>query len=336
LISSEPPPIATQQIIPESILQKCVKISNESPSDIKANMRRAYSKFSQEMVDNATGYGKGNEYKSILFALCYYHAAILGRKKFGAPGWSRVYNFNDGDLTICADILNNYLKAFDQVPWKDLRYLYGSIMYGGHITDHWDRRTNNTYLDVLIDPKLLHNMNLIPSASPIYRILDPNKSNYVDYQKYIEKLPTESPQMFGMHPNAEINFLTNLTDTVFTAIVDMQGAASGGGGGDDGGVSGLVAKYKETIPPYFDMNKVKDVCDAKNEGKPPTPYDTVVQQEADVMNTMLLKIFTSLEELELGLAGALNMTDAMEALASALSLNRVPATWSTFYFSKRP
>jgi dynein heavy chain len=285
------------------------------------------------MVDASS---KPNEYKSILFALCYYHAAILGRKKFGAPGWSRVYNFNDGDLTICADILNNYLEKFDQVPWKDIRYLYGSIMYGGHITDHWDRRTNNTYLDVLIDPKLLHNMNLIPSASPIYRILDPNKSNYVDYQKYIEKLPTESPQMFGMHPNAEINFLTNLTDTVFTAIVDMQGASAGGGGGDDGGISAMVAKYKETIPPYFDMNKIQDVCDAKNEGKAPTPYDTVVMQESDVMNVMLLKIFTSLEELELGLAGALNMTDSMEDLATALSLNRVPAPWSLFYFSKRP
>jgi len=28
-------------------------------------------------------------------------------------------------------------------------------MYGGHITDAWDRRTNNTYLMVLIKPELL-------------------------------------------------------------------------------------------------------------------------------------------------------------------------------------
>merc|ERR1712194_434477 len=59
-------------------------------------------------------------------------------------------------------------------------------------------------------------------------------------------------------------------------------------------------------------------------------------QESDVMNVMLLQIFTSLEELELGLAGALNMTDNMESLATALSLNRVPANWSLFYFSKKP
>ena len=26
-----------------------------------------------------------------------------------------------------------------QVPWGDLRYIFGDIMYGGHITDPYDR-----------------------------------------------------------------------------------------------------------------------------------------------------------------------------------------------------
>ena len=30
-ISSEPPPLPTMKIIPESILQKCIKISNQAP-----------------------------------------------------------------------------------------------------------------------------------------------------------------------------------------------------------------------------------------------------------------------------------------------------------------
>lgn len=49
----------------------------------------------------------------------------------------------------------NYLQNYDVVPWADLRYLFGDIMYGGHITDGWDRRTNSTYLEVLIKPELL-------------------------------------------------------------------------------------------------------------------------------------------------------------------------------------
>lgn len=101
---------------------------------------------------------------------------ILGRKKFGTQGWSRGYNFNDGDLNICADVLNNYLSVGDVIPYDDLRYLFGEIMYGGHITDDWDRRTNNTYLKVLIRPEIMQSMNFIPGFP--YRSPDPHKFNY--------------------------------------------------------------------------------------------------------------------------------------------------------------
>lgn len=47
-----------------------------------------------------------------------------------------------------------YFKALFgfQVPWEDLRYLFGEIMYGGHITDDWDRRLCRTYLEEYMQP----------------------------------------------------------------------------------------------------------------------------------------------------------------------------------------
>lgn len=42
-----------------------------------------------------------------------------------------------------------------QVPWEDLRYLFGEIMYGGHITDDWDRRLCRVYLEELMNPSLV-------------------------------------------------------------------------------------------------------------------------------------------------------------------------------------
>ena len=41
---------------------------------------------------------------------------------------------------ISTNVLFNYLEANNRIPWEDLRYLFGEIMYGGHITDDWDRR----------------------------------------------------------------------------------------------------------------------------------------------------------------------------------------------------
>lgn len=41
------------------------------------------------------------------------------------------------------------------MPWDDLRYLFGEIMYGGHITDDWDRRLCKTYLVEYIRAEML-------------------------------------------------------------------------------------------------------------------------------------------------------------------------------------
>ncbi len=45
------------------------------------------------------------------------------------------------------------------------------------------------------------------------------------------------------------------------------------------------------------------------------------------MNGLLTEMKRSLEELQLGLDGSLNMSDAMDALARAIAANGVPALW---------
>ena len=53
------------------------------------------------------------------------------------------------------NVLYNYLEANNRVPWEDLRYLFGEIMYGGHITDDWDRRLCSSYLGEYMSPELV-------------------------------------------------------------------------------------------------------------------------------------------------------------------------------------
>ena len=96
---------------------------------------------------------KENEFKSLLNSLCYFHACVVERRKFGPQGWNRSYPYNTGDLTISVNVLYNYLENNAKVPWTDLRYLFGEIMYGGHITDDWDRRLCKTYLEEFMKPE---------------------------------------------------------------------------------------------------------------------------------------------------------------------------------------
>jgi len=49
------------------------------------------------------------------------------------------------------------------VPWDDLRYIFGEIMYGGHIVEDWDRRLANAYLFKYFNETLLEGMEMFPA-----------------------------------------------------------------------------------------------------------------------------------------------------------------------------
>ncbi|KAF1335374.1 Dynein heavy chain, partial [Globisporangium splendens] len=66
-ISAEPPPLPDMLNIPESLMQSCIKVTNEAPSDIQSNLRRAWANFSEDKVQACT---KPSDFKACLFALC--------------------------------------------------------------------------------------------------------------------------------------------------------------------------------------------------------------------------------------------------------------------------
>lgn len=49
-----------------------------------------------------------------------------------------------------------------KMPWEDLRYIFGEIMYGGHIVDDWDRKLCKTYLEYFMRDEILDELQLVP------------------------------------------------------------------------------------------------------------------------------------------------------------------------------
>ncbi len=85
--------------------------------------------------------------RAILFGLCHFHAILIERKKFGPIGYNIMYPFSLGDLRDSSVCLTNYMEnASSKIPWEDLRYIFGQIMYGGHIVNDFDRLLTITYL----------------------------------------------------------------------------------------------------------------------------------------------------------------------------------------------
>lgn len=69
-------------------------------------------------------------------------------------------------------MLFNYLENSIKVPWEDLRYLFGEIMYGGHITDDWDRRLCRTYLIEYLKQELVEGKKLFTKSNEIRPAFD--------------------------------------------------------------------------------------------------------------------------------------------------------------------
>eukprot|EP00965_Chrysotila_dentata_P120570 3987237-Pleurochrysis_carterae.AAC.2 len=316
-LTAEPPPLADMQTVPEGIMQSSIKVANEPPTDIKSNLRASYALFDQSTLDAST---KPAYHRPMLFSLCFFHALCLGRRKFGFMGFSRPYPYNNGDLTVCAAVLQNYLEANEETPWQVVRYIVGEIMYGGHITDPWDRRVTNTYLEVLQMPDLTDEkakFELAPGLKPLL------EGEYSTFKQYIEDAsPPESPILFGMHPNAEISLLISLCENLFFTILTVSGGGGSGGGNKEDKVKEVLQEIVAGLREEFNMVEIK--LRVKEKG---APYVVFLLQELERMNLILSTMMTQLTELELGLSGALNISDAMDALINALYINQVPPAW---------
>ena len=269
--------------IPIGILERSIKLTNEPPQGLKANMKRAFTFFSKEEIEDME-----SKIKTILFALCYYHSVVIERRKFGPKGWNMSYPFSVGDLRDSAIVLKNYMDrnaSSGKVPWDDLRYIFGEIMYGGHIVDDWDRRLNKTYLENLMKDSLLDEAELFPFVEgKNVSFKCPGTLTYSKYIDHIEEnLPAETPLAYGMHPNAEIDFRTNQCNILFKTLVELQpkdastDESGGGGNVKITKAQELMMKINDEIQLEQNRPNVEDIISKLGEDR--DPFQNVFLQE---------------------------------------------------------
>ncbi|KAJ8974476.1 hypothetical protein NQ317_016130 [Molorchus minor] len=166
-------------------------------------------------------------------------------------------------------------------------------MYGGHITDDWDRRLCRSYLMSYMQPELVDGELLFAPG-----FLTPPNTDYVGYHRYIDdRLPPESPYLYGLHPNAEIGFLAFTSEVLFRTVLEMQprdaGASAGMGMSREDKIRNAIEDIVDKLPERFPVAEMM----AKLEEK--TPYLIVAFQECERMNNLTSEMRRSLKELEL-------------------------------------
>uniref|UniRef100_A0A803T305 AAA+ ATPase domain-containing protein n=1 Tax=Anolis carolinensis TaxID=28377 RepID=A0A803T305_ANOCA len=272
---------------PVTVLQNSVKVTNEPPKGLRANIRRAFTEMTASFFEENI---LGKIWRKIIFGICFFHAIIQERKKFGPLGWNICYEFNDSDRECALLNLNLYCQE-GKVPWDALTYITGEITYGGRVTDAWDQRCLRTILRRFFAPDTLED-DYKYSVSGIY--FAPVADSLQDFKDYIENLPLiDDPEIFGMHENANLRKETN---TLINTILDVQprSTTQGTGKSNDEIVEELATSILAKIP----------------------------------VKLSLLNFQNSLQTLNKAIAGFVVMSEEMERVYQSFLNNQVPTLWA--------
>ncbi len=317
---------------PIAVLQLSIKMTTEPPQGLKANLGRLYMSVTEERFERSPPAAKP-KYKRLLFSLCWFHALILERRKFRSLGWAIPYEFNDSDFQICEDILGIYLADYEQTPFEALRYLISEANYGGRVTDDWDRRLLNVYMDQFFCEEAISVPNFQVSAAAEYYI--PADGERDSYLKYISRLPAEDPTVaFGQHGNAQVASQRTNTVELLGTLLDLQPrVVVEGAESDDDKVLRIIRDIGDNLVAPFDPFTVREQLESRSD---PDPLKEVLRQEVDRYNALIRILHRSVTDLDLGIRGLVSITEELEEVQSALLAGRVPSSWSTAYPSLKP
>ena len=326
-LTSEPSPH-----FPAFVLQNGVKMTMEPAKGMRANLLGSLLQVEDDWFDSCA---RRNEFKKMLFGLCFFHASVRERRKFGPLGWNIQYVFSAPDLRISMDQLRIFLddlKPDDPVPFAALAYLVGECNYGGRVTDDKDRRCIMNILADFYTADILDD-NYIFSSSGTY--FAPPAGSLESYREYVRTLPYhEGPEVFGLHENANISCAIAETNALLDTALSLQPRSAGGEGKSWGDTLDELARdIAARMPPVFDIERALIMFPVRYEES----MNTVLTQELIRFNRLIAEVSTSLNEVQKAIKGLVLMSMELEAMGNSMVIGKVPQLWAAVaYPSLKP
>jgi len=158
----------------------------------------------------------------------------------------------------------------------------------------------------------------------------PSEGTLAETKAYIEGLPLdEDPEVFGLHPNANIAFELKTVGDFTETILMMQPrvASAAGARTPDEITQDLCRDIAGRLPPQLDKEKAHPSVFAQTETGQVSSLGVFVGQEIDRFNVLLHVMRTSLDLLDRAIQGTVVMSMELEAMMNYFLDKRVPLMW---------
>ncbi|OEH75760.1 dynein heavy chain 10 related protein [Cyclospora cayetanensis] len=335
---------------PLSILQDSLKVVTEPPEGIRANMQGSYALLRDDKIEQC----QHPSYPTLVYALSFLHAVVQERRKYGKIGWNVPYDFNESDLSISLSLVKMYLGKTvgtsasichtsgehsedtqsatlshlpADIPWKTLRFLIGEIVYGGRVTDEYDRRVLVTYLEEYLGEFIFDSYRRFSFSKAPFSYTLPSDNSSAGHIEFIKGMPASSnPEVFGLHPNAEIGYFVENAKSIWHGLLKINITCHSGNKGDSALGNLKETTLVATISEIFEKVPSKPLYFCPD-SDPPTPIEIVLAQELDRLNILLQAVIQSLRELRHALRGDIGMSMDLDELALSLQAGVLPRQW---------
>ncbi|XP_037924624.1 dynein heavy chain 5, axonemal isoform X2 [Hermetia illucens] len=306
---------------PIGLLQMAIKFTNEPPQGIRASLKRSYQSFSQDFLD----YTSASQWPPLLYTVAFLHTIVQERRKFGPLGWNIPYEFNQADFAASVQFIQNHLDEMDPkkgVSWQTVCYMLGEVQYGGRVTDDFDKRLLTTFTQVWFCETLL-----TPAFEFYKGYKVPNTKSLQGFMDYINSLPTnDTPEVFGLHPNADITYQINTAKGILDTILSVQPKEGGNTGGEtrESIVYQLADDMLRKLPPAYNAYEMKENL---NRMGALLPMNIFLRQEIDRMQRVIKTVHSCLCDLKLAIDGTIVMSQGLRESLDAMYDARIPESW---------
>jgi len=346
---------------PIGILQRSLKVVTEPPDGLKMNMKASYARLSEDVLS-----GCRNEFfRALTYVLAFFHAAVQERRKYGKLGWNVAYDFNETDFRISFSLIKTYCakvssaanngSSTKMIPWTALKYLIGEAMYGGRVSDNYDRRVLNAYLDEYFGDFLFDGfqqfMFYSNGATNVHYALPSKDASYDAQIESIDSVPDmQTPEVLGLHSNADVAHSTRAAKSLWSNVLSLQsklvavapasatstqknntGTDVETNTNENSVLTNIVNEILLVVTNdayAFDVAKIqRQIIDESSET--PSPTTVVLFQELERHNALKDVLKHSLRELVKALSGEIGMSPELDAISDALSRGRVPDKWKS-------